>query len=272
MKMTLLPLLGLTLLVTGLALTEEDNDFADFEYDVESDQGDNIAQKVEPKIPQKKQDEQFMEVDLDDGLVEDEFDQDEFEGFGGSDSENQEPLDKKEPKLTMAKVPIHFRNWDSFYIEMLFLAGLVVYFVNYALGKNKNIKIANSWLQAHKTFLEDQFALVGDDGKKETEVTQTGVMIKESDSIFTLWCSGRVCCEGMLVELKLIKRQDLLALTMGILSSKVQDQVVIKTEMSKDSMDSFVFAVASKKSASKLFKDMPDLVSKHCAQIRTVIS
>lgn len=84
-------------------------------------------------------------------------------------------------------------------------------------------------------------------------------MLKESDSVFTLWCSGRICCEGMLVELKLIKRQDLLSLTMGILSSKTQDQVVIKTEISKDSMDSFVLAVCSKKSASKM-KELSDLV------------
>ena len=30
---------------------------------------------------------------------------------------------------------------------------------------------------------------------------------KESEHLFTLWCSGRQCCEGMLVELKLLKRQ-----------------------------------------------------------------
>lgn len=65
---------------------------------------------------------------------------------------------------------------------------------------------------------------------------------------------------GMLVELKLIKRQDLLSLAMGILSSKVQDQVQIKVEISKDCMDTFVFALCSKKSATKMFKDLPDLV------------
>lgn len=265
MKLTLFFALGLTLLlVAGFSFAEEDNDFADFEQYEDVD-AEEVAQKVEEaKAPSKDQPKaDFMEADIDDGLVEDEFDQDEFEGFGGADTENTDSTDKKkEPKLTLkeAKVPLHFRNWDSFYIEMLFLAGLVAYFANYAFGKNKNIKVANSWLQAHKTLLEENFALVGDDGKKETEFSQTGVMLKESDSIFTLWCSGRVCCEGMLVELKLIKRQDLLALAMGILSSKVQDQVVIKTEISKDCMDAFVFAVASKKSATKLFKEMPDLV------------
>lgn len=152
-------------------------------------------------------------------------------------------------------------NYHHRYRCLSFL-GLIVYFANFAMGRSKNVKIANSWLIAHKSFLEENFALIGDDSKKDTDLSQpVGLMMKESDSVFTLWCSGRVCCEGMLIELKLIKRQDLLALAMGILSSKVQDQVVIKAEISKDSMDSFVFAVCNKRSASKMMKDMTDLVS-----------
>jgi len=135
-----------------------------------------------------------------------------------------------------------------------------VYFINYAMGKSKNIKIANSWLSAHRQLLEENFALVGDDSKKDADLSQpVGLMMKESDSVFTLWCSGRVCCEGMLIELKLIKRQDLLALAMGLLNSKTQDQVVVKAEISKDSMDSFVFAVCNKRSATKMHKEMTDL-------------
>lgn len=255
MKLSLI-LLVLAGTLIGLSLAQEDNDFADFEFD-----GDEEMEVKEPKSDN-------FEVDNDDGVqIEDEFDHfsdnDEFEGFGGVESDTQEPDIKKttEPKLTIAKVPMHFvNNWNSYWVELLFIAGLLIYFVNYAMGKNKNIKIANSWLLAHKSFLEDNFALVGDDGKKETDMSETGMMLKESDSIFTLWCSGRVCCEGMLVELKLIKRQDLLALTMGILNAKIQDQVVIKAEISKDSMDSFVFAVCSKRVATKMFKDTPDLV------------
>lgn len=253
--------LGGTLL--GLSLAQEDNDFADFEFE-----GDEEVEVKEQKTNEKFKAQTF---DSDDGVqIEDEFDHfsdnDEFEGFGGAeaDANTQESPDIKktgEPKLTMAKVPMHFvNNWQSYWVELLFIAGLLVYFVNYAMGKNKNIKIANSWLLAHKSFLEDNFALVGDDGKKETDLSETGLMLKESDSIFTLWCSGRVCCEGMLVELKLIKRQDLLSLTMGILNAKIQDQVVVKAEISKDSMDSFVFAVCSKRVATKIFKDTPDLV------------
>lgn len=38
------------------------------------------------------------------------------------------------------------------------------------------------------------------------------------------------------------------------------DQVLVTVEMNKEDMDSFVFCVASKKSAARLAKDMADLV------------
>lgn len=262
MKLTFVLLLCVLIVDIRVRAADDDNDFEDFD----------MYEDVPNQKPAEEASKNFVEIDADDddGVVEDEFDfsdKDEFENFGGADSQDshQDTPDMKktgEPKLTMAKIPMHFRNnWNSYWVELLFIAGLVVYFINYAMGKNKNIKIANSWLSAHKQLLEENFALVGDDSKKEADLSQpVGLMMKESDSVFTLWCSGRVCCEGMLIELKLIKRQDLLALAMGLLNSKTQDQVVVKAEISKDSMDSFVFAVCNKRSASKMHKEMSDLV------------
>lgn len=254
---------------------EEDNDFADFETDFEEDIP-APEENAQPPVKPKQDDKEFSDNDdADDGLVEDEFDHftdnDEFEGFGATEGASEKPQ-PGEPKLTIAKVPMHLRGrLDSYWVEMLFITGLVVYFINYAIGKNKNIQIANSWFNAHKAYLEDQFALVGDDGKKETEQLASGVLMKESDSIFTLWCSGRTCVEGMLLELKLIKRQDLLSLAMGIMK-KEQDQLTIKVELSKDAMDTFVLALATKKSASKLFKEMIDLVMIECCCVNWIVT
>lgn len=60
---------------------------------------------------------------------------------------------------------------------------------------------------------------------------------------------------------RLIKRQDLLSITMGhlLFGKKNTDQAQIKVELSKDSMDTFVMAICSKKSASRLFKELTDL-------------
>lgn len=148
-------------------------------------------------------------------------------------------------------------HWKSYWMEMIMIAGLLAYFANYLIGRNQNSKLASLWLQTHRSLLEDNFAMIGDDSNKERE-TADG-FVKESDSVYTLWCSGRTCCEGMLVELKLIRRQDLLAFVSDLIK-KSQDQLHIKIELSPDIMDSFVFCVATKRTATKFFKEMYDLV------------
>lgn len=52
-------------------------------------------------------------------------------------------------------------TWDSYWMEMLMIAGLTAYFANYIVGKNKNSKLANMWLSTHKSLLDENFALVG---------------------------------------------------------------------------------------------------------------
>lgn len=102
-------------------------------------------------------DEREMVVE-DDSEFEHFQDTEEFEGF----ADGKEEKLTAEPKITITKVPVHFRaNWDSYWLEMLMVAGLVVYFINFATGKSKNSKIANAWLQTHRTLLEDNFSLVG---------------------------------------------------------------------------------------------------------------
>jgi len=62
----------------------------------------------------------------------------------------------------LCQVPIHLHtNWDSFYMEMLMLGGLAAYLLNFLAGKNKNSKLAHSWLAAHRQLLEDNFSVIG---------------------------------------------------------------------------------------------------------------
>ena len=48
--------------------------------------------------------------------------------------------------------------------------------------------------------------MVGDAGELKAESSLT--MTKEADHVYTLWCSGRNNMEGMLVTLRMLKRQD----------------------------------------------------------------
>lgn len=252
----------------------EDNDFAEFEeFDEEDEDGEAPVRDREAEATQEKRDTEadietpdagFDDEDEEEGMVEtdDEFehlqDEEEFENF---DKEKGSTVkgkgSDKLPDLQMAKVPLHLRtNWDSFYLEMLMIAGLGVYFLNFLAGKSKNSRLATAWLSAHRELLETHFSIVGDDGTGK-EPTM-GVLMKESENVYALWCSGRSCVEGMLVELKLLKRQDLVNVLLRLFKP-ASDQIMITVTLDDKKMDKFVFAVAQKKAAARLHKDIYDL-------------
>ncbi|XP_039275697.1 coiled-coil domain-containing protein 47 [Nilaparvata lugens] len=256
----------------------EDNEFAEFE-DFQDDDDKIVVEDIGQGRPLKPlsaniiDDNGEQEDEDEDAIVEDddnEFDhfqdEEEFEGYDNDRLGTGNKVDDKEvPKITITKVPLHLRtNWDSFYLEMLMVAGLVVYFLNFFAGKSKNNKLANIWYSTHRTMLEENFSLVGDDGKMENEA---GGLMKESENMYMLWCSGRTCCEGMLVELKFIKRQDLVAVVAQLMRP-AHDQIHVRVDMNRDDMDTFVFCVAAKKTAARLSKDMADL-SVYCPERRS---
>lgn len=112
----------------------EDNDFAEFE-DFDSDDDFVEAPAVQsagsdtqtgPKEAAAVQEKDaanagkpHLQDDEEDGIVEDEDeffkDDEEFEGFDGGEAK-EEIVDKKgpEPKLTVAKIPMHFRYVKSY--------------------------------------------------------------------------------------------------------------------------------------------------------------
>ncbi|XP_074659337.1 PAT complex subunit CCDC47-like [Tubulanus polymorphus] len=304
MKHLYLVVIALALLVKVTMVTSaheaevEDNEFAEFE-DFDEDEvvkkpapsaqktekksgsespsaaaGDD-EQQTQPKIkPSAGKTVDSATTDEDEATVEneeDEFDhfndEEEFEGFDKESKTSKigKGGQEKIPDLKITKVPLHLRtNWDSFYLEMMMLGGLAVYFLNFLAGKAKNQKLAQAWMSAHKELLEANFHIVGDDGQAK-EVT-SGVLMKESENVYTLWCSGRVCCEGMLVELRLLKRQDLVN-TIARMMKPVSDQIMIKVTMDATDMDTFVMCLAQKKMAAKLQKEMNDL-SLFCPDIK----
>jgi len=246
-------------------LENEFAEFEDVELEDEEEDGtiidepdDGEEEEEKPSIP-----DDDTSFDSEDTLVDDEEfehyrDEEEFENFekDRDTSKSGKPTDKL-PELKITEVPYHLRtSWDSFYLEMLMIAGLAVYFLNFLAGKNKNCKLATAWLSAHKELLESQFHIVGDDGVAK-EVS-SGVLMKESENVYALWCSGRSCVEGMLVELKLLKRQDLINLLLRIFKP-ASDQIIVKVDLDENKMDNFCFCIAHKRTATKLHKDMNDL-------------
>ncbi|XP_056262975.1 PAT complex subunit CCDC47 [Pseudoliparis swirei] len=250
----------------------DDNDFAEFE-----DMNDDSAAEAETappsraslaSQPEEDEDEDEATVELEDGLDGDGFedsetqdqdmyskyDQEEFEGIGDMEKTGHS---MKDP-LIIHTVPAHLQNsWESYYMEILMVTGLLAYIMNYLIGKNKNSRLAQAWFDSHRELLESNFSLVGDDGTSKEGVS-TGKLNQENEHIYNLWCSGRVCCEGMLIQLKFLKRQDLLNV-LARMMRPVCDQVQIKVTLNEDDMDTFVFAVGTKKAMAKLQKEMQDM-------------
>jgi len=298
---TLLPLLLLSVSLNLLTLTTEvsgqknqdnefadieDNDFAEFDFEDETDESSKIDEEEDDDFEAEEPEEEEAKVEVEDE-EDDEFshfeDDEEFEGLNSKDDNSDpeefynEPSSKsknekastaapnKQP-IKIVNIPAHLRtNWENYYMEILMIVGIVVYFLNFFTGKTKNQKIANQWFSSHRSILESQFSLVGDDGSKNIEEIQEPLN-KESENLFSFWCSGRLCCEGMLVELRLLKRQDLVGVVSNIMKP-AHDQVHVRVDLSPEDMDSFIFCLAAKKSSGRLVKELADL-STYCPERR----
>merc|ERR1719245_2070432 len=171
----------------------EDNDFAEFDFEDETDESVKVNEEEEEDFVQdvEEEDDAIVEDDVD--ADDDEFshfnDDEEFEGFNKNDDHEDpdefynEPKAKKQEKVTpspakqpikIVNIPAHLRtNWENFYVEIIMIIGIVVCFLNFFTGKAKNQKMANQLFNAHRNTLESQFSLVGDDGTtKDTDEIQ----------------------------------------------------------------------------------------------------
>ncbi|KAE9555030.1 hypothetical protein FO519_001776 [Halicephalobus sp. NKZ332] len=252
-------LIGSAILVSSLDF-EEDNEFAEFEVPEEAGQSTpkpNVEQErasaTTPK-PAVVDEDNFAEFEAKNEIIDDDDD------FDTEDTRVEENTGEKKPleikPLTFADIPTHFRsNWSSYQVEAIFLFVIFIYLLNYLIGKQRNQSVANKWFAENIDALNEQFALVGDDGVSEDPGK---IIVKETDYSFLIWSSGRVGVQSMLSQLKLIKRQDVVGLVYNYIQPKL-DKVTHKVEMDKGEMDSVVVAFGNKKSVAKAFRELADL-------------
>ncbi|KHJ49036.1 hypothetical protein D918_00154 [Trichuris suis] len=278
-------LLGLSQCSAKFAVDLEDNEFAEFEeFDVDQDLTHKGAKRIygdSSPLPAHgrpltgdpaggKRDEEDKTSESEDyGIVEDEFG-DEFSPVGDQ-AEYIDTVDSKGarkdrkdavPTLKIADVPAQLKHWHDYSVEIGFIVALLLYLINYVYGKTKNFNLASAWFDANRDFLAENFSIVGDDGLSQ-EVSHN-VMIKESDSSYAVWCSGRQGCLGMLAQLKLIKRQDLSSVLIGLFRPRF-DTVSIKFTLCPEEMDPYVFAVGQRRSLVKVVAESSDL-SMYCSE------
>lgn len=199
------------------------------------------------------------------------------EDFSPSDAIDTEKVpsessDQQKPDLKLVNAPLpRIYRLESYFIEGLFLLACFLYAINYFIGSSTNKNLAFHWYEHSRDILKQQFSLVGGspqlpEGKKDSdELTaiahkkQKG-LIKSTDSVYYLWNSGRVGVDGLLVELCLLKRQDLFSMALNLLKVD-KDTVYFRFLLNNDGYENFVFCLANKTQAPKLARDLIDINS-----------
>lgn len=268
----------------------EQDDFSNFEEELASStpSAPPAKQRAESSTQQAKQQQPAFNLNNADDLDAEEFehfiDEEEFEGFEASSTKtpaatsskqssgaNKQAADSK-PSLKIADVPQHLMsngNWQNYVYEIVMLVVIAIYLANFLYGKSKNYRLVQAWYDSHRELLERNFSLVGDDGTSpdlprltESSQSETGPLIKESENSYALWCSGRQQCDGLLIQLKLIKRQDLINGLFMQMVKPQSDQLILSVEYpSPDDIDTFVLCLSNKKISQQMFNDYQDLAS-----------
>ncbi|PIN26951.1 hypothetical protein CDL12_00308 [Handroanthus impetiginosus] len=141
-------------------------------------------------------------------------------------------------------------------VEIACVSFLIVFTINYFTGKRENENLALAWARKFATensIFDKNFSLLG---VGETE--NSPLLLQEGRNVFKFYASGRRFCSGLLGTMELKSRHDLISR----LYNKVvpcKDEITFEVYMNDDAMDHVIFAMARKKLAKTMQKEMMDL-------------
>ncbi|XP_027329881.1 uncharacterized protein At5g49945 [Abrus precatorius] len=189
------------------------------------------------------------------------WDDEEFEGVPIENPTPEVPTDPKSPENASDPAtphnPQNVKPTRSFTVEIVCGSFLVMFAINYFTGKRENENIALSWaaqFAAKDSIFEKNFSLLGiGDGGDDAPL-----LLKEGQTTFKFYASGRRYCQGLLATLELKSRHDLIARIYNMIVP-CRDEIAFEVYMSDDAMDHVVFAMAKKKAAKAMQKDVRDL-------------
>jgi len=241
-------------LIVGIALGQGEFDDFDGEDNVvaEEIEDEMIVEEIE-EDPEPINDE--GELLNDQAMDPDEWDLDEFEAITVDEEEFAEEAPKKK-ELKIENIPKHKMPTSPIYvIEYVLGACLAGYIFNYILGRVSNGTLAQRWFDAAESFLQTQFAMVGDAGEAAVESSLT--MTKEADHVYTLWCSGRSNMEGMLVTLRMLKRQDVFSQIHQNFVSPQTDRMIVKITL--DKIEPMCMVIGRSHAIREIAENYPDI-------------
>ncbi|KAJ4966097.1 hypothetical protein NE237_017946 [Protea cynaroides] len=185
------------------------------------------------------------------------WDEDEFEGIPITESAQTPPeattqsSTEEDPKPT--KSPAKHRYYT---IEIVCISFLICFVINYFIGKRENEKIALAWAAKFATrdsIFDKNFSLLGTGDGKDTPL-----LLKEGQNVFKFYASGRRFCQGLVATVELQCRHDLISRVYNLIVP-CKDEITFEVYMNDDAMDHVVFALAKKKAAKVMQKEVRDL-------------
>lgn len=185
-----------------------------------------------------------------------EWDEDEFE-LPAVEKQAPEIKSDHEVKLQPMKGRSPIKKKDTYYVEMVAVAFLLLYGANLLYGRAYNNTIAHRWVKhfaCEGGIFDKNFSLIGT-GDSDSEL-----IMRESASIFKFYASGRRYCQGLLATLNLRARQDILSLIYYLVDPR-EDTIDVEVYMNESSMPTTVLAVAVPKAARALLKNFKDVVT-----------
>ncbi|KAL7205789.1 hypothetical protein ACSBR2_018664 [Camellia fascicularis] len=194
------------------------------------------------------------------------WDEDEFEGLpveqtretpkstedvtpvgSDSDSDSDSKLDQKPGKAK-----------QSFVVEIVCGSFLIMFGINFFTGKRENENIALAWVTkfaVKDSIFEKNFSLLGVGDSKDED---SPLLLKEGQNVFKFYASGRRFCQGLLATMELQSRHDLISRLFNMVVP-CKDEITFEVFMNDDAMDQMVFALAKKKAAKTMQKEVRDL-------------
>lgn len=190
------------------------------------------------------------------------WDEDEFEGLPShqphiesvviTESATQDAtVQTPDPKPTTVS-----KKKQSYLVEIVCVSFLIMFVINYFTGKRENENLALSWAAKFATkdsIFEKNFSLLG-----VGEGDDSPLLLKEGQNVFKFYASGRRYCQGLLATMELKSRHDLLSRIYNMVVP-CKDEISIEVYMNDDAMDHVVFALARKKMAKAMQKELRDL-------------
>ncbi|KAF1001620.1 uncharacterized protein At5g49945-like [Apium graveolens] len=189
------------------------------------------------------------------------WDEDEFEGLP---EKTQMPSDVSEitedatevEKEEMKPKESVKRGLSYYTIEIICVAFLIMFLINYFTGKKENENIALAWATTFATknsIFEKNFSLLG-----VGEGDDSPLLLKEGQNVFKFYASGRRFCQGLLATIELKSRHDLISRLYNMVVP-CKDEISFEVYMNDDAMDNVIFAMAKKKAAKTMQKEERDL-------------